>query len=218
VVVKEGLLKQLRRDIKLTMVATQYEGPNLNKYLSANLLKQYFINRFLKSIAEIAERCHPKDVLDIGCGEGFIIRCLSMKFDCKIAGCDVNKEAITFAKRLNPQAAVFAADIHSLPVSDEKQHNLVICCEVLEHLDRPLTALREIKRVSSHLCIISVPHEPFFSTMNFLSGNHFWAFGNNPNHVQKWTKDGFRRFLSQELDVLLLKSSLPWLIALCQVR
>jgi ubiquinone/menaquinone biosynthesis C-methylase UbiE len=109
------------------------------------------------------------------------------------------------------------ADINSLPI-ENGAYDLVISCEVLEHLQEPHIALKEIKRVSKGLCLISVPHEPYFSMMNFLSGKNLMAFGNDPEHLQRWTKREFKELLAKEFEIISLGSSLPWLIALCRIN
>ena len=100
----------------------------------------------------------------------------------------------------------------------DREYDLVICCEVLEHLQTPQRALDEIKRISTGLILLSVPYEPYFSLMNFLTGKNLRRFGNDLDHFQKWSKKEFEAVLLKDFEIISLKSSLPWVIALCKTK
>lgn len=213
----KNILQQINKEIKEKICGISYKSSNLDKYMSSNPLKRYFINRFLNDLVNIVRGCQVETVLDIGCGEGVVVRCLTLNYDFHINACDVDEKAVSFAKAINPDMTFFVADINSLPI-EGKRYDLVICSEVLEHLQTPQIALKEIKRLSKGLCLISVPYEPYFSMMNFLSGKNLKAFGNDPDHIQRWTRRELEEVLARELEVISLTSSMPWLIALCRVK
>jgi hypothetical protein len=89
-----------------------------------------------------------------------------------------------------------------------------MCLEVLEHLPDPHRGLRELRRVTSAHCLISVPHQPFFRAINFLRGKHVSAWGRDPEHLQNWTARQFRRLVEQYFEVERFVYSFPWVIAL----
>ena len=212
----KDILKKVNEGIKESL-AGNYESSNLKKYMSSNPLKKFFINRFLYNVVDSVSGYESKKVIDIGCGEGFIIKSLSLNFNYHFNACDVNIDAAKSAKKLNPDITVFVADINSLPMRD-REYDLVICCEVLEHLQKPQRALEEIKRISTGLILLSVPYEPYFSLMNFLTGKNLRRFGNDLDHFQKWSKKEFAEVLMKDFEIITLKVSLPWLIVLCRVK
>lgn len=89
--------------------------------------------------------------------------------------------------------------------------------ETLEHLDDPLAALRELKRVSRKYVIVSVPREPLWRILNCARGKYLGALGNTPGHINHWSTRGIRRFVAQELTVIDHRTPLPWSMVLAQV-
>ena len=96
----------------------------------------------------------------------------------------------------------------------------VVCFEVLEHQHDPRAAFRELARGTNHAVIISVPHEPWFCSMNVARGKNLdiRPRGSDPDHKQFWTREGFGQFVSQEMDVQWLGGSLPWTICVATKR
>ncbi|MBX4421787.1 methyltransferase domain-containing protein, partial [Mycobacterium tuberculosis] len=56
-------------------------------------------------------------------------------------------------------------DVYRIEAQDI-QADLVVCCEVLEHLEQPEVALRNIATLGARHVICSVPREPVWSAMN----------------------------------------------------
>jgi len=94
-------------------------------------------------------------VLDLGCGEGRHIfgaldeyqdiYCVGLDQD--IPSLDVCKEGLVFFEELNTGSTIFIqGSVYNLPFEDDA-FDLVICSEVLEHLDDYHAAIKEIYRV-----------------------------------------------------------------------
>ena len=105
--------------------------------------------------------------------------------------------------------------VHKLDFADGA-FDLVLCLEVLEHLDQPAVALSELARVTRRDLVVSVPHEPWFRVGSLLRGRHLSRLGNDPEHVQRWAWPGFREFLGARVEVVSLTATFPWLIAHCR--
>jgi len=182
------------------------------KYHSSHPLRRFFISLFLKRILSEIKNQKVNTLLDIGCGEGQVGSfLLAHKPDLKITGIDFDEGALRKAKINCPGMTVKKADIYHLPFLN-KSFNLILCLEVLEHLDKPALALKEFKRVGQRF-LISVPHEPFFSLASFFSGKYLGRFGKHPEHLQFWSEKGFEKLLRKYFRNFKIKKSFPWLIA-----
>ena len=139
--------------------------------------------------------------------------------DCigkKIEGIEYTKDAIIFGKKLFPNLVFKQASIYDLPYKDNS-FGLVVCTEVLEHLEDPAKALREMLRVSQKYLIISVPNEPFFMLSNFLRGKNLSRFGNDKRHINHWNPFSLKMFLeAQRLKIKKIKFPFPWILILAE--
>lgn len=190
---------------------------NWQKYQSGNPLQQFLIARFLKQIGSLIAPLHVSDLLDVGCAEGFVSRYLSEveNLSFRFAGVDIDAAALKRGRANFPQLRRSFGDVTALPLASE-QFDLVLCTEVLEHLPAPLLGLRELKRMTRRYCLLSVPHEPWFRTLNFLRGKHLRQWGNDPEHLQNWTFQDFVDFVQQEMKVIRAVRALPWTLVLAE--
>ena len=109
---------------------------NLKKYQTKNLIKKHLINRFIKNIIKIIKKTPDiNTILDIGCGEGFIIQEIqSILPKIKIQGLDISKQSINIAETKLPDHKFYLDDISKIKKIN-KSYDLTLVLEVLEHLD-----------------------------------------------------------------------------------
>ncbi|MDD3247365.1 MAG: class I SAM-dependent methyltransferase [Methanosarcina sp.] len=189
------------------------ESGNYKKYTSKNPLMGIVISKFMKDLSEtIAPLEDLNSIIDIGCGEGFIINCLNRP---DITGVDISKKALNIAKRKNPECNFCTGSVYDLSFK-KNSFDLVLATEVLEHLENPEKALQEIKRISKNYCLFSVPNEPYFRTMNLLRGKNLTRFGNDIEHVQNWSSREFVKLAKTYFDVVEVKKPFPWTMVLCR--
>ena len=187
---------------------------NLQKHLNPNPVQRYLLRRFHRQIASLLKATGAERILDAGCGEGFVVSYLLQGNDgLTITGIDCSLEAIEMARQMVPGGLFDLGDLREMPYGDDS-FDLVMCLEVLEHLPDPHRGLRELRRVTSAYCLISVPHEPFFLATNFLRGKHVPAWGRDPEHLQHWTARQFRHLVGQYFEIERFVYSFPWVIAL----
>ena len=72
-----------------------------------------------------------------------------------------------------------------------KAFDLVIACEVLEHIMYPAKVLAEAKRLSRRYAIFSVPREPIWRVLNVARGRYLADLGNTPGHINHWSTQSF---------------------------
>lgn len=88
-----------------------------------------------------------RTVLDAGCGSGHGARILAEAGATTVTACDVDAAAAELARRQLPAPAnATVADLTDLPF-DSAAFDVVVCFEVLEHLDAPEAAIAELRRV-----------------------------------------------------------------------
>lgn len=191
---------------------------NLQKYRNPNPLQRYLLRRFLARVKALAGPLQNRSVLDIGCAEGFVLRALQqMPHSGPFVGIDIDWTALQRGKEWHPGISFCQGSAFALPFPDHT-FDLVLCLEVLEHLDVPQQALYEIARVARHQALISVPHEPFFRLANLMRGKHLRRMGDDPEHVHHWSMTGFRRLLQEHFCIQALACPFPWLLALVTHR
>lgn len=198
--------------------APGYSSSNLHKHTSSNPLQRYLLDHFHQKVAGLLARASPapRHVLDAGCGEGFAMRAVLGASPAPVIGLDGSAGALQLAATLNPGRSFAAGDLYELPFPT-RSFDLVVCMEVLEHLDDPARGLRELCRVSAAWLLLSVPNEPLFRGANFLRGKNLRAWGNDPGHVNHWSAGAFRHFVGGHCRVVAWQTSFPWTIALCAV-
>jgi ubiquinone/menaquinone biosynthesis C-methylase UbiE len=113
-------------------------------------------------------------LLEVGCGRGVFALWLARKSTkFRIVGLDFSKSAVEIAQR-NARAETaavefFQGDAEALPFPDDS-FDVVISCECMEHVLRPIVMAREIARVLKPGGIFAL------TTENYLNGMLFgWA-------------------------------------------
>ena len=194
----------------------RFETP---KYRRRSPLRRALIRRFVRRLHELVIDAGPvSSVLEIGIGEGFLSGYLSEKLPTvRFVGVDSSEAALARLRRLFPQIETRVRDACNLS-GLEGPFDLVLCAEVLEHLDEPARALDAIAALQPRRALLTVPHEPFFRLSNLASGANVARWGNDPEHIQQFGPRSFRRLLSGRFDVLALETSYPWLLALATPR
>ncbi|NJM06339.1 class I SAM-dependent methyltransferase [Candidatus Gracilibacteria bacterium] len=198
------------------IIQSGYTSSNLLKHINRSRLQQMLLRRFHRTAAEFFAQTGARSVLDAGCGEGFAIRELLSHHAATVVGLDGSVGALRVATMLNPQRSFAAGDLLELPFPNNS-FDLVVCMEVLEHLDNPREGLDELCRVSREWLLLTVPNEPFFRGANFMRGKNMHAFGNDPGHVNHWSARAFLRFVTPAAQVVTWRTSFPWTLVLCRI-
>ena len=103
-----------------------------------------------------------------------------------------------------------ARSIYELDPAEDRA-DLVVCCEVLEHVERPADALAALRGLGARDYILSVPCEPLWRVLNMARGKYLGALGNTPGHLNHWSRRGFVAFLARGgFRVERCLQPLPW--------
>ena len=93
---------------------------------------------------------------------------------------------------------------------------LVVCCEVLEHVDDPVAGLETLAGLARPWLLVSVPREPLWRALNLARLKYVGELGNTPGHLNHWSRRGFLDFLAERVELVEVRSPLPWTMALCR--
>ena len=185
---------------------------NYKKHTSTNPLQKFFIANFEKTLSREVKKLKISSILDAGCGEGFTLEMLrKQRIGKKHEGIDFLKTAIEIGRKVHPKVKLKQASIYKLPYP-KNSFDIVLCTEVLEHLEKPQEAVKELFRVSKKYVLVSVPNEPIFMGSNFLRGKNWSRWGNDIEHINHWTMFSFPQFVKKNAGVKakILKSRYPF--------
>ncbi len=192
---------------------------NRQKFETGNAVVQGLIGRFHRQISSVIADIEPGSLLELGCGEGFLLQAIHRRLpDLPTLGLDTSDEALSDGHRLFPDLRLERGDIYHVDQAD-RSWDVAVASEVLEHLDHPDWALRELRRVSRRYVVLSVPWEPWFQLGSLARGKHLRRLGNHPEHINHWTPRTFRGLVGQFMTVekVLTLSTFPWMIVLARV-
>ncbi|MCA9213524.1 MAG: class I SAM-dependent methyltransferase [Planctomycetales bacterium] len=196
-------------------------GNYFDKYRSGNPIHQKLMRGFLNNAFALVQCVRPNEVLEVGCGPGDLASNLFRQSDIEsktlaYIGTDVSPQEIEKAKKNYPYFEFQEASIYELPF-DDNRFDLVLACEVLEHLETPQIAVSEIARVTNRYAIVSVPWEPTWRALNMLRGKYLTRFGNTPGHLQNFSRSAIRRLLRTRFKIIAERRPLPWSMFLVEI-
>jgi ubiquinone/menaquinone biosynthesis C-methylase UbiE len=109
----------------------------------------------------LVRRILPSDpgpaILDVGCGDGAISAALAEATGARVVGTDLAEKRVRFAREHAPAGRFAQGSVYDLPFADGA-FDTVVCTDLLEHLDDPQRAVRELVRVSSRWVLVTVPY------------------------------------------------------------
>jgi ubiquinone/menaquinone biosynthesis C-methylase UbiE len=161
------------------------------KYIKLSHAAQYYIYQYAY---QMAKEQHIKQVLDIGCGVGTMLKhFFKPEEEFQIFGVD-QPSAVEYCRKKIPNGT-FIEDFLESPTFQLKNNlavaPLIISADVIEHLLDPDKLLDYIKKFSDHktLIILSTPERDAVRGKNSMQAN-------NPYHVREWNFDEFHEYIS----------------------
>jgi SAM-dependent methyltransferase len=132
---------------------------------SANPAQTYRRMLIFQALA-LGAASRPVRLLELGSGQGDFARdVLGVRPDAEIVGLDLASTGVEIARRKVPEGAFFQQDFTRPLAVPERYHGWAthaVCSEVLEHLDDPVAALRNVRALLAPGCklVITVPAGP----------------------------------------------------------
>jgi 2-polyprenyl-3-methyl-5-hydroxy-6-metoxy-1,4-benzoquinol methylase len=200
--------------------AADVGGNVYDKYGTSNPIARRLMAGFLADLDAMVESTGAMEVHEVGCGEGELAIRLARR-GLRARGTDAFPQVLEEARR-RASAAGVEVDFEATPAErlEPGRHasELIVCCEVLEHLRDPDQVLEVLAGLARPWLIASVPREPLWRTLNLARLSYVGKLGNTPGHLNHWSKRGFVRFLTSRFEVTQVRSPIPWTMALCHNR
>ncbi len=185
------------------------------KYEAEGKAGRWLVDRFYASVLDVLlpEVSPGSLVLEVGCGAGYSSLNLRQALPAGVdfIGSDVGETLLHKARLRNPGVVFVRQSVYDLALPD-KSVDVVVMLEVLEHLEHPVQALAELRRVARKAVVISTPREPLWRTLNFIRGKYMRDLGNTPGHIQHWSSRGLRREVAQFFHVVRMSQPMPWTV------
>jgi len=204
------------------MNAIQPEGNYFNKYQDNGTIINLIMKGYFNHLHRVLDSITYQTVYEAGCGEGYISQHvyshnLERQRNVRVTASDISEKVVGSAKADFPQINFKVESIYELG-EDNDSYELVIASEVLEHLDKPEVALKELFRISKRYVYISVPNEPIWRVANFMRGKYIGSMGNTPGHINHWTKRQIIQLIGGYGDILEVAAPFPWTMVLSEKK
>lgn len=96
-------------------------------------------------------------VLDVGCGQGSFLLELSGKYPCiQIYGTEYSSKAVEIVRNRISTGQFEQMDLSKAALPGK--YDLVICMEILEHIEDDVTAIKNLVSMTGHYLLVSSPH------------------------------------------------------------
>jgi SAM-dependent methyltransferase len=149
-----------------------------------------------------AQAAKDRLVLDAGCGTGYGSRLLAEAGAREVVGVDIARAVLeAVAADMPDSVRLQAGDVRRLDFEDNT-FELVVCFEVIEHVEDPLTVLDELARVLAPggLLLVSSPNRNVYPP-------------GNPHHLHEFVPSELESELSARLRHVLLLRQRDYLVS-----
>jgi len=133
---------------------------------------------------------NSKTILDLGCGDGFLMEVLTEGMSCKVVGVDLYEKNVKSASKKDIFIQVFKMDVIKFirqQIRKGRKYDLVFCSQVIEHIERDKgeRLLSLLDKVAKQRIIIGTPREFMEQHPSYLEGNPHQA------HKSGWSEEDF---------------------------
>lgn len=189
------------------------------KYATRNPFARALMRGFLGCLDELVLATGARSVHEVGCGEGHLVERFARR-GLEVRGSDLSAEAVDAGRRrlsgTGLEAALEVRDLYGLSCPADAAE-LVVACEVLEHVPDPERAVAVLAGLARPHLIVSVPREPLWRLLNVARGRYLPALGNTPGHLQHFSTRRFVGLVGRHARLEEIRTPLPWTMLRCRV-
>lgn len=188
-------------------------GNQLDKSSVRNPIARAMVRGFDAAALAALRDLNPNSVHEVGCGEARMTRLVAESIGAPVLGTDFSAALIEENKAYATDSLAFEqVSIYDLDPESHRR-DVVVCCEVLEHLEFPERGLSALGNLRARAYLLSVPREPIWRALNMARGMYWSDLGNTPGHLNHWSPRSFARFLkSGGFRVQRALNPFPWIM------
>lgn len=191
----------------------------LKEYDSNNKLVKKLFENFFSKIEDVVKSI-PQNarILEVGCGAAeSSSRLFKMLKNQHFEASEYDERYITKLNTINLPFIITQESVYEMRREDNS-FDCIFLLEVLEHLEFPEKAKKELYRVSRKNVVISVPNEPIWKISNILRGKYIRFGGNTPGHINHYSARSLSKFFSSHFDIIKIYKPFPWLIIILEKK
>lgn len=141
-------------------------------------------------LKRVKQQLRGTSVLDVGCGKADFLKLIEDSY--QIDGVEVNQKRVSYCNQVLGQDAVRLGNLSRKLVFKSNSFDTVTCLEVLEHLDDPARALKELVRLSRKRVIITVP---FNEQIQYVLCVHCARYTSVSGHLHSFNKENINSII-----------------------
>ena len=177
---------------KMYGIREDYVIREKNDFLDTSGRSDEYQNDVYVYAKEIAENYSVKKIADVGCGSAY--KLIKYFGDFELIGYDL-EPTIEFLKEKYPNNKWILSDFNSAP----EESDMVICADVIEHVDDPDELIGFILKMKPKHVILSTPDRYL---LYYKLGRSITGPPVNKHHIREWTFDEFVSYIGNRFDVL----------------
>lgn len=125
----------------------------------------------------------PRRVLDVGCAAGAVGASIAERTGARTTGIELDRELAELArKRIDEVIEGHAVEGLRSLLSRGETFDLIVCADVLEHLEDPWSALADVASLCRGHVVVSLPNIGHVSTVANLLFRRYWPYKDRGIH------------------------------------
>ena len=195
-------------------------GNQVDKSELRNPISRSLVQGFDRALLKGLDEWKPQTVHEVGCGEGRLTRMINNRFGISILGTDFSKTVIEANRGRSDSLSIEYVNKSIYELNPEMDaRDVIVCCEVLEHLEDPIRGLNALKSLNGRGYMLSVPREPIWRILNMVRGKYWRERGNTPGHLNHWSFSSFSKLLDRCGFVIeRAYNPLPWIMVSASIK
>jgi len=159
-----------------------------------NLRNNPKIMGFYREVADFSlEYIKGKSVSEFGCGVSPLLKAIEEKIGkIDFTGYDCSQTAINFLKEKYPHNSFYVNNIYD---EVDETFDVVFCLEVLEHLEKPEIAFKNLLKSAKEYVILCVPN----GRLDTIPGHiHYWSPESLNLFIEANCENKFKQYLTSD--------------------